>query len=190
MSYQDKLFRGAVAERGYRDCAGRYEIVKTFCTEHFAGRPFTVCDIGSNWSYFGLRLTTDFPLCSVVAFEFNGVEARREHLRKNRATRILLCGAKLNIPELRILAGCCHFDLVLALSVFHHMVGTLKDKIAAVGSIGDEILIELAGQDSPRVKSLGESAIPEGATVLGFGISHKQADARRPIIHIAGTPRR
>jgi len=61
MAYQDKWIRGRVTQEGYRDCVKRYDIIKSFCSQY--KRPFTVCDIGSNWNYFGLRLTEDFPLC-------------------------------------------------------------------------------------------------------------------------------
>ena len=68
MIYQDTWVNGKLTQKGIRDCAGRYEVIKNFCLKFT--EPFTVCDIGANMAYFGLRLIEDFG-CSVIAFEFD-----------------------------------------------------------------------------------------------------------------------
>ncbi len=120
MTYQDQWVKGRLAVKGIRECAGRYEVIKSFC-EPYGRRPFTVCDIGANMSYFGLRLTEDFPACSVVAFEFDNFKLRAAHVKKNDATRLLLLNHKLDLRALSVFNSCSRFDLVLALSVLHHV---------------------------------------------------------------------
>ena len=69
MKYQDS-WDGKVIEAGKRECASRYEIVKSVCSE--LKQPFSVCDIGANMNYFGIRLIEDFD-CLVMSFEFHQI---------------------------------------------------------------------------------------------------------------------
>jgi hypothetical protein len=188
MGYQDKWLKGRVIQRGYRECANRYEIIRSFCAEFQA--PFMVCDIGANWCYFGLRLTEDFEDCSVIAFEYNSYQRRMDLLRENDAKRVTLINRKLSIADLGQFSKCCRFDLVLGFSIIHHLSGPLGDRINALRSIGANLMVELALTDSRRVKSGEEvldicESIP-GCRILGYGSSHLDSDVSRPIILIPG----
>jgi SAM-dependent methyltransferase len=187
MTYQNKWINGAVAEKGYRECAPRYEIVRDFCRQRFTG-PFSVCDIGANLCYFGLRLTEDFPLCSVMAFEFHPLVLKHAEvaIKSNNTKRLILLNRKLGLDDARTLASCAHFDVVLALSVIHHLPGSFDDWLTALRGLGKYLIAEFAVEDSPRVAAHKGYHVPNDAVILGYGESHKKIGVRRPIVLIKG----
>jgi hypothetical protein len=180
MKYQDTWINGELQEKGIRECASRYGIIKAFCTE--LPQPFTVCDIGANMSYFGLRLIEDFG-CSVIAFEFHQYEEREKIIRMDKTNKLMYLKRKISLSDLSILNSCCHFNLVLALSVLHHVPGSIREWIAQLHKLGDNLIIETALSDSKRTETRKEYEIPDGK-VLGYGDSHLQKDFKRPIILI------
>jgi hypothetical protein len=169
-----------VVERGYRECAARYQIIKTFC-ERFK-RPFTVCDIGANMCYFGLRLTEDFPTCTVAAFEYNQFAMRAQHVRN--AERLMLFCRKLSLADIESMATFSHFDVVLLLSVLHHLPGSTARWLKAFGKLGDNLIVEFAVQDS-RARPKKQCTIPGDAVLLGYGDSHLKRGVQRPIMLLA-----
>lgn len=186
--YQDQWVRGRVVKRGQRECAERYTIVKTFC-ERFAGQPFAVCDLGANACYFGLRLLEDFPACRVMAFEFGNFEERAKLVRRNRATRLMLLQRKVSMPDLDVLASCTRFDVVLALSVLHHVGGEFADWIDALRRLGRFVVLELAGEDSRSRRMPTGHGVPPDAIPLGFATSHIRRDMQRPMVALPGLKR-
>ena len=183
MTYQDSWVKGKMVRKGYRECAGRYDLVKAFCVEKFADRPqFSVCDVGANMCYFGIRLAEDFD-CSVMAFEFDHFEQRVALLRQNEAMdQILLINRKLSLDDLCVLADIKRFDLVLALSVLHHVKGASAEWLARLRDLGHHLIVEFAGADSVRATKRGTGAVPADATVLGDAESHLVAGMRRPLV--------
>jgi hypothetical protein len=176
MKYQDSWNGGLVA-KGVRDCESRYQIVKSFC--HKLPKPiFTVCDIGANMNYFGIRLTEDFN-CKVMSFEFHQFETREPLVKKNKD--IMFLKRKLSLTDLELLNACSHFDLVLALSVLHHLPGDSSQWIDQFSRLGDNVIMEFAGEDSDRTSIRKNYKIPETSTVLGYGDSHLK-QFKRPII--------
>ena len=126
MKYQDIWINGTVSEMGKRECANRYEIVKQFCTT--LKQPFTVCDIGANMAYFGLRLIDDFD-CYVIAFEFHQFEERAKIVQLNKTAKLIYLNRKISLSDLDILKQFCHFNLILVLSVLHHVPESIKEWI-------------------------------------------------------------
>lgn len=185
MKYQDTWLNGKKIGQGYRDCPDRYALISNFCRETFGTEPFSVCDVGAASCYFGLRLREDFPLCSVVAFEPREYLENSARLKKARAGGIILFGRKLTLEELPRWADFASFDLVLALSVLHHVQ---KDKfeewIRGLRGLARYLIAELAVEDS---RSAGATChIPQGAVTLGQGQSHIQAGTARPIVLMEG----
>jgi len=186
MTYQDKWSNGRLIEKGTRECAERYAIVKSFCADRFE-RAFTVCDIGANMCYFGIRLAEDFPFCRVVAYEFHSPAMRYAHLRQSaEARRISLVAKKLHLEDVSALALRERFDLVLALSVLHHLPGDSARWISALGVLGRHVIAEFALGDSLRTTARHNYSIPAGAKVLGYGRSHLDASVLRPIVALEG----
>lgn len=188
MNYQDIWLNGHLVERGYRECESRYEVVRSFCLEKFQDRKFAVCDIGAASCYFGLRLREDFPQCSVVAFEPREYMENSARLKRAKAGGLILFGRKLTVEELPRWADFASFDLVLALSVLHHVKPDQFDAwISGLRGLCRYLIGELSIEDS-RAKG-AKCRIPKGAVVIGYGKSHIDADIKRPIVLMEGFKR-
>lgn len=178
MSYQDKWVLGKVIEEGDRECTRRYGIIRDFC-KSLGKEKFSVCDIGANWCYFDFRLTQEFSGCSVVAFEFRVTKAVRDLVRHNKADRIVLLDHKIHLSEMKVLGEVCSFDVVLALSVIHHLQEPVDELIDGFLKLGQHVIVEFAGDDSAR-----ETAPPSRhqGKLLGYGDSHLLDGYQRPIV--------
>jgi hypothetical protein len=175
MKYQD-IWDGQLVAKGLRECESRYQVIKTFCQT--MRQPFTVCDIGANMNYFGIRLTEDFD-CKIMSFEFHQFESRETWVRKNK--NIMFLKRKISLTDLELLNSCSHFNLVLALSVLHHLPGDSSEWIEQFNRLGDYVIMEFAGDDSSRTAIRKNYKIPDTSKVLGYGDSHLKK-FKRPIV--------
>jgi SAM-dependent methyltransferase len=182
MKYQDIWVNGECVSKGKRDSASRYGIIKTYCT--IFDKPFTVLDIGANMCYFGLRLIEDFG-CTVTAFEFDQFQDRLKYVKQNKTDKLLFINHKLHLNDLKIMNQHCHFDLILALSVLHH-VNDSDLWIQELRKLGDNIIIEFALEDSKRVAIRKNYTIPLDSVILGYGNSHLKENFKRPIVLVRG----
>lgn len=180
MTYQDVWGKGKLIKSGQRISDDRYNIIKQFCMNY--NKPFTVLDIGANMCYFGIRLTEDFNKCNVVAFEFHSFEMRNEHVKKYGNNRLMFLKRKIKIDDIKLLNSCCHFDLVLALSVLHHLSGDTSEWIREIRKLSDSTIIEFALTDSKRTAIRHNYTIPPDGEILGYGISHLKKQIERPIV--------
>lgn len=179
MTYQDTWVNGKLMQKGTRNCADRYELVKKFCAT--IPHSFSVLDIGANMCYFGLRLIEDFN-CTVVAFEFNSFEMREKVVKQNKTNKLMFLKRKLSIPDLKILASVSRFDVVLAMSVIHHLPGDTTEWINHIRALGKYTIMEFAGEDSTRPGVRQNYMIPPDGKIIGYGDSHLKKDFKRPII--------
>lgn len=181
MKYQDTWRNGYLIESGHRECAARYEVIKKFCQEKYNYR-FTVLDIGANMAYFSIRLIEDFN-CNVMAYEYHNFEERRKVISKNKLEKKLMyINRKLSLNDLVIMRSVCKFDLILALSVLHHVTEPIGLWIDAMRGMSKYTIVELAGDDSHLTKKREEYKAHEDGRVLGWGDSHLQEGFKRPII--------
>lgn len=181
MMYQDTWLNGRLVKAGYRSCESRYATLKEFCQRHFQGQAFTVCDIGANMAYFSIRLIEDFD-ASVIAFEFHEYKKRLAILKRQETTRLMYVNRKVSLADLEILSRSTKFDLVLGLSVLHHVAGEAEQWIEAMRKLSRVTIIEMALSDSKRTAGKVGYRIPGGGTVIGYGESHLEEGFRRPII--------
>lgn len=183
MSYQDRWARGETAEFGYRECASRYECVRDFCRGVFGDRQFRVMDIGANACYFGIRLTEDFPLCSVDAYESHHGAFRiaKYQVQRTGCDRIKVQLSKVTLDTVYRMERC---ELVLAMSVLHHMPEEESMWIDALRMRCDHLIVELATEGKAR-NSHRTTALPIDAQVIGHGASHLEK-ALRPIVYWEG----
>lgn len=176
MIYQDTWLNGECIAKGTRDCAGRYELIKPVCKYGYS-----VLDLGANMCYFGLRLIEDFD-CSVMAFEFNSFEMRQAHVKKNNTNQLMLLNRKLSLADLNILYSFCKFDLVLALSVLHHVPGSVKQWVETLRLLGKNTIVEFALNDNQgRVETRKDYIIPSDGKLLGYADSHLSETIKRPL---------
>jgi len=180
--YQDQWVKGRLAVKGTVECADRYEIIKSFCERQYKNRPFSICDIGANMSYFGLRLCEDFPRCTVVGFEYDNFNMRAAHIAKNHPSRLILLNRKLHCNDLTILSSCCHFDVVLVLNVLHHVGDEFNAWLTRLQILGDHVIAEFATSDSRSKKQSKDYSIPLDSKILGYGKSHIKRGVDRPIV--------
>jgi SAM-dependent methyltransferase len=183
MKYQDIWVNGKCISKGKRDSASRYEIIRTYCTVF--NKPFTVLDIGANMCYFGLRLIEDFN-CNVVAFEFDQFQDRLKYIKQNKTDKLLFINHKLHLNDLKIMNTCAHFDLILALSVLHHVSEPINLWIQELRKLADNVIIEFALEDSKRVAIRKNYTIPNDSVILGYGDSHLKENFKRPIVLLKG----
>jgi len=177
--YQDIWVKGSRIQRGIRECAERYIMIRDFCQQY--QRPFTVLDIGAAEGYFAVRLAEDFPDCTVVTAEPR--PSLGEVLRQNDNPRVLWLRRKLPLADLQCLAEVEHFDVVLALSVIHWMRRPPAESIAALQQLGDHLILELPVEaEATGQEVVRDIELPADGTLLGYGESHLEAAARRPVM--------
>lgn len=182
-TYQDQWIKGKLVAKGTVECASRYEIIKSFCTKRFSGR-FTVCDIGANMCYFGIRLCEDFPDCTVTAFEPDRFKVRAKHVLKNDLKRLTLFSYRLDIMDLNNMSSYMHFDLILALNVLHHVGDEFNAWMVALRKLGSHVIAEFALSDSRSRRQAIDYGVPSNAKVLGYAESHIKREIKRPIVLI------
>ena len=178
MTYQDRWIKGACIQRGERECEKRYQLIHDFCAQY--KRPFTVLDTGAAQGYFSIRLTEDFD-CTAVALESDDTGIA-ELLQQNEAQRVILLKHHAMLDELRQIAGCEHFDVVLGLSVLHHFGGTFDERLEVFRSLGDNLILEFAYEDDACGGDQKAYAAPPDAKLLGYGESHLEAGGLRKIV--------
>ncbi len=177
--YQDIWLNGTMIEKGERECEQRYQVIKSYLQDK---RVQSVLDIGANMCYFGIRLSEDFG-CGVVAFEFHQFEKRKEIVDQQRGDKITFIKKKLKFKNILDLP---RFDVILALSVLHHVQEPIGAWIGRLRSRCDHLIIEHAENDSTRPAVRKDYELPDGYDVIGYGDSHLQKDFKRKIIVYAG----
>lgn len=172
--YQDIWIRGRCVQPGRRECAQRFALVAEFCRQY--QRPFTVLDLGANLAYFSIRLAETFPQCTAVACEGIYGEWTREVLEQNDNPHIILLHHTFRLADLRALAEVEHFDVILALSVVHHLDGPFAESLSVLRSLGDHLILELPTETDacgqPIVEEIRQASLPANAQLLGHGQSH------------------
>ena len=177
MIYQDLWGNGEMINKGKRTCSNRYDIVKGFCN-NFNG-DFSVLDIGANMCYFGIRLTEDFENSNVMAFEFNSFDMREKHVKQHGSDRLIFLKRKLHLSDIKTMQKYMRFNLILAMSVLHHMTEDVSDWIRELKSMSDYLIVEYAMEDSKRVNY---GKLFNDNQIIGSGESHLKKGYRRPIV--------
>lgn len=179
--YQDIWVKGEVKKPGVRRCSDRWGMIRDYAAQF--KRPFTVLDIGANLGYFSLRLAEEFD-CTVVSVEgIYGNWIKRVY-EENENDRVILLQHVMSLDELKRLGEVEHFDLVLALSVAHHL-GPWEKTQSVLRSLGDHIIIEMATEPNAcNGQFVAQSSIPEDAKILGEAQTH--LGGTRPVFVLEG----
>jgi SAM-dependent methyltransferase len=175
--YQDIWRAGEVVSPGVRECSRRYEMVRGVAARF--KRPFTVLDIGANLGYFSMRLAHEFPDCTVVAVEGMYGDWLEQLLAANGERRVILLKKTMGLGALWQLADSEHFDMVLALSVMHHIPGGFGNVLEVLRAMGSVLVAELANESGAcNPQWVAEGTMPDDAVVLGHGASHLDGHGR------------
>lgn len=173
--YQDIWLNGKLIEKGERECEQRYSVIKSYLD---TVQPKSILDIGANMCYFGIRLSEDFD-CSVMAFEFHQYEKRKAIVDQQKGERITFIKKKLKFKNIE---GLPHFDVILALSVLHHVQEPIGAWISRLKYKCDHLIIEHAENDSKRPAIRTGYVLPDGYEVIGHGDSHLREGFKRKIL--------
>jgi hypothetical protein len=175
--YQDIWVRGSLKSKGVREVESRYELIKSQAQKY--ERPFTVLDIGANLGYFSIRLTEDFPNCTAIAIEGMYGDWLKTILQENANNRIILLQKTFTLENLKSLADVEHFDLVLAMSVIHHIKGGFSEVLKTIRSLGTMTIAEIATEDGAcGQESVKTGFVPDDAEIIGHGKSHLHGPER------------
>lgn len=183
MQYQPSWIDGKAEGQSQRKCDDRYELIKKFIPFK---RPFTVFDLGANFGYFSFRLAEDFDCVNIMADK----KPIGNLLHRNKGKFIWL-RKHLDANALSRLSLCESFDIVLALSVVHH----IKDWKKAVNSLvnmGKYVIFELPGLDDTYAvnnsvhRDLYHYVMSMPHTMLGEIESHVTKGSKRPLVVVEG----
>lgn len=185
--YQDVWRDGHAVTAGERDCAGRYDVVRGVLDG--VPEPFTMLDIGAHSGYFSVRAAEDY-MCRVIA-----VDDHRE-LGKAASLQVAVTSRRVDADWL---AARPRVDVVLALSVLHHMPDWRRvlDEITACRHAA---VVEVPHPDETWMRSASaRHEVPElHETVLSAGerigeserVGRDGRTYQRPIVVIDGRIRR
>ena len=177
--YQAKWVNGIEIEPGVRECADRYEIIKQYASQF--NRPFTVLDIGCNFGYFSFRLMEDFDCVSVMIESVPQYQSTLQDLARRNDSGIVL-HHRCSQQSLELLSQVEHFDLVLAMSIVHHIPGDVNRTIEILGQLGDNVIIEVANEDNAcGQEHVRTTRIGEDWKHIGKGRSHLRSGSERDI---------
>ena len=178
--YQDEWIRGQVAVTGERECEHRYSIIKSFL-QQIQGS-FTLLDIGANIGYFSFRIAEDFPDAIVVAVEGKTRYLKKllEIAEKNNRDNVIILGKKLSVDDISRLAELEHFDVVLAMSVIHHIYDDPTEGLDAFLKLGDNLILEYPNESKYGFQKF--SILESRGQVIGYGDSHIEPGSNRPIV--------
>lgn len=107
--YQDQWNGTDTLSKGYRECIHRYEVIATVLRS--VATPFTVLDVGAAEGYFSARIASEFN-AFVTAVETRPLKATHRH------ARLKWIQQHATPSDIRDLGS---FDVVLGLSLLHHM---------------------------------------------------------------------
>jgi len=141
--YQDQYVNGDIISKGKRDCASRYEAMRTVFNKY--KRPFTILDVGANFGYYSIRAASDYDTISVMV-ENKDAETRTlvNLCDKNKCKdKLIVLKTTMSIENLEELSKCEHFDVVLALNVIHHFPTNQVLKACHLFTkLGDNLILE------------------------------------------------
>ncbi|MDH2392321.1 methyltransferase domain-containing protein [Streptomyces sp. HNM0663] len=132
--YQPRWVGGREVGEGIRKAAPRYEAIAAELTGHTG---FSVLDLGAYNAYFSLRLAEDFDARCTAVDDYRGLPSALAQAADSRVTGIY----RRLTPE--SLAGLGDFDVILCLSVLHH-VPWWRAMLEMISEQGRVLFIETA----------------------------------------------
>lgn len=141
MTYQDTFIGGRTVDRGERQCAARYDLIRHALPLYT--RPWTLLDLGAAQGYFGLRLAAEHEAGCVAVMIDSGSDLL-PILMANRLPLTIGLQHTLTEKDLEDIADCEHLDVVLALNILHHFPDPSR-ALQAVLRIGETVFVEVPG---------------------------------------------
>jgi hypothetical protein len=123
-------------EPSQRRCDDRYAPIRELASKF--KRPFSVLDVGANFGWFSFKLMSEFDCCAVMVDD----KPIGDLIQKHAPDRSVWLNTHLTGHELRRLSKSEHFDIVLGLSVLHH-IEDYKEAFEGLTKLGSYVFIEL-----------------------------------------------
>lgn len=126
--YQDVIIQGNIVHNGVRECSNRYDALKPILET--LPRGFKSLDIGASQGYFSFRMAEDYKAqCTMIEDGYTittSIWQTAEYLKylceaNNHLKNITLLKKRFFIEDFQSLSNLEEFDIVLALSVIHHI---------------------------------------------------------------------
>lgn len=185
--YQDIIINNKIINKGVRECPSRYDAIKKILDMY--KRPITVLDLGASQGYFSFRIAHDYD--STVVMIENGysysatskviADQLLELCKLNtKLNNVIYLNTELTLANLKNLASCEHFDVVLGFNIIHHMKDNWKDIVETIFKLGDNILIETPPSDDPiaegmpKISAIESYIINKNGTVITQTLRHGQ----------------
>lgn len=165
-----------------RDCQERYEVIRSVASQY--NRRFSVLDIGANFGWFGFKMMSEFD-CTVVMVDKKPINDLIDRHGDNRAWWL---NRHLTGGEIERLSRSEHFDIVLGLSVLHH-IGDFEAAYRGMTNLGSHVFIETQGDDTRAANPQVHERIDDmlyGQNEIALVKSH--LGGKRPVYLITGEP--
>ncbi|HEV2600759.1 MAG TPA: methyltransferase domain-containing protein [Candidatus Babeliales bacterium] len=174
--YQDIVINNVVVKPGVRECAHRYEALKTILDRY--QRPITVLDIGASQGYFSFKIAYEYDAtCVMVEGDYNNDWRTTEQLLQlcklnTELDNIVFLRHRITPAELERLATCEHFDVILAFNILHHVGSDWQRAADALFKMGDNIIIETPPSDDvfadkhPTIRPIEKYLFDQQGTVI------------------------
>lgn len=159
--YQDIIINGQVAKKAnynHKHCQDRYAVIEKILEKY--NRPFTLLDIGAAQGYYSLKAAYKFKESTFVMLEGNnpaypkiGDQLRSICEDNTKLNNIIFLNRSIFLEDLKKIATCEHFDVVLALNIVHWFPAQYKEIIDVIISLGKDIIFETPPFDEIHLDS-------------------------------------
>jgi 2-polyprenyl-3-methyl-5-hydroxy-6-metoxy-1,4-benzoquinol methylase len=171
--YQDLWCKGRTIQTGVRPCAERWWRLYEFLKPN---PPETVLDLGANLGYYSMRMADQFG-CKVDAVESLYYRQLVDAVRANGDDRVLPINTRIESVLLSDIYG--PYDVVLALSVLHHLDMPFDIALGHLRELGRTVIVEIATEgEACGQNRVREQYIPDDAQYLGNVSSHLSGRGR------------
>lgn len=175
--YQDVFINNNCVKRGVRECNDRYLALQEIFDLY--DRPFTILDIGAAQGYFCFRACYEYDATGVmiedgyVHGERSAVLLKELCQENSEIDNLIILRKKIDLDDLKRLAECEFFDVVLALDMLPHLVGDFREYIDVLKTLGTNVVIESSTDIEPQINEYIESLNPE---LLGVASRHSSVE--------------
>ncbi len=158
-----------------RRCDDRYAPIRELAAKF--KRPFSVLDVGANFGWFSFSLMSEFDCCAVMVDD----KPIGDLIAKHAPDRSVWLNTHLTGHELKRLSKSEHFDIVLGLSVLHH-IEDFEEALDGLIHLGQYVFLEIPGPGDKGAANV------ERHNALGWLLSDHEPIARFDS-HVSNTKR-
>lgn len=168
-----------------RECEDRYEPIRELAKQY--KRTFSVLDLGANYGWFDFKLISEFD-CTCVLVDDKPIG---DLVHKYGDGRAVWLNRHLSGKELLALSRSENFDIVLALSVLHH-IPDYREAFEGLMGLGAHVFLEIPGDGdvnaAGKERHEGIQALCTGHEPVAYFPSHVSKGVMRPLYLMRNHP--